>query len=747
MARGFKIFTTVFISTLLAIALLIGGVFGISFFGLFGTESFDASMISLNLTSTVYYTDANGVSHELTHLYQSQNRIWADITDIPKYMQDAFVAIEDERFEQHGGVDIPRTAKATFKYIFTGSSSFGGSTITQQLVKNLTNDRDTSPLRKIREMARSIALEREMSKEQILEMYLNTIYLANNCYGVQAAANRYFGKDASELTLAECASIAGITQYPSYYDPLQNPENNIDKQQIVLKKMLELGKITQEEYDAAIAEKLTFGVKGKTDNSPVQSYFVDELINDVVRDLMREKGYSEAVAEQIVYNSGLKIYATIDPNVQEAIEAVYENPASFPNAPGTVKPESAMVIVDNQTGEVKGIVGGIGKKKQNRIFNRATQALRQPGSTMKPLGVYAPAIEKNLISPSSLVLDAPININGWKPTNYYSGYRGTVTVRTALKESMNTPAVRVLEDVGIDYSYKFVTEKLGITTLVEKDTRNGKVFSDKALSSLSLGGVTDGVKPIELAGAYAAFANGGIYHTPHTYTKVVDSEGNILLENKIEGKVAMSDSTAYLVTSMLESVVKNGTGTTARLPCGMPSGGKTGTTDGEIDRWYVGFTPYYTGVVWYGYDNPQSLSFLSYHPCTPVWKNVMNTISASQPRQDFKAPDSVKTVSVCSATGKYPNEECTTVVEHFKSDAAPTAKCNGEHMKPVEDIEDNPEAGGATAETPGSETTPESGQTPSTDPSVPPQSPTEQPTEPPQQPQIPSDVIQIPDGV
>lgn len=739
MKRGVRIFLTVFISTLLIVALLVGGVFAISFFGLFGSESFDASMVSLNLTSTVYYTDANGVSHELTHLYQSQNRIWSDITDIPQYMQDAFVAIEDERFEQHGGVDIPRTAKATFRYMFTGSSTFGGSTITQQLVKNLTNDRDNSPLRKVREMARAIALEREMSKEQILEMYLNTIYLANNCYGVQAAANRYFGKDISELTLAECASIAGITQYPSYYDPLQNPENNISKQQIVLKKMLELGKIKQEEYDAAIVEKLTFGIKGKTDNSPVQSYFVDELINEVVQDLMQEKGYSEAVAEQIVYNSGLKIYATIDPKVQDAIENVYENTASFPSAPGTVKPESAMIIVDNHTGEVKGIVGGIGRKKQNRIFNRATQALRQPGSTMKPLGVYAPAIEKDLLSPASPVLDAPININGWQPTNYYSGYRGTVTARTALKESMNTPAVRVLQDVSVDYSYDFVTKKLGITTLVEKDTRNGEVFSDKSLSSLSLGGVTDGVKPIELASAYAAFANGGIYYAPHTYTKVVDSDGNILLEKKTEGKVAMSDSTAYLVTSMLESVVKNGTGTTAQLPCGMPSGGKTGTTDGEKDRWYVGFTPYYTGVVWYGYDNPKSLNFLSYHPCTPVWKNVMNAISASQPRQEFKTPDSVKRVTVCSATGKYPAEDCTKITEYFKSDAAPTAKCDGEHAKPVEEITDNPEAGGTVPGT--TDTTNPDTETPPA-PSVPPQQPSE-----PSTPQTPNDIIQIPDGI
>ena len=594
-------------------------------------------------------------------------------------MSDAFIAIEDERFESHGGVDIPRTAKATLTYIFTGSSSFGGSTITQQLVKNLTNDRDTSPLRKVREMARAISMEREFSKEQIMEMYLNTIFLANNCYGVQAAANKYFGTDVSELSLAQCASIAGITQYPSYYDPLRNPENNLEKQRTILDKMLELEKITQEEYDEAIAEDLDFGSKSKKDNVPVQSYFVDELVNNVIRDLMEEKGYSESLAEQVVYNSGLKIYATIDPDIQDAMEDVYENTGNFPAGYSSTRPESSMVIVDNETGAVKGIVGGIGKKKQNRIFNRATQAVRQPGSTMKPLGAYGPAIEKGLISPSSVVLDAELNINGWKPTNYYSGYKGSVTVRTALKESMNTPAIRVLQDVGVDYSYKFVTDKLGISTLVDKEVRNNQTFTDKSLSALALGGVTDGVKPIELASAYAAFANGGIYNEPYTYTKVVDNKGEVLLEKKPESKVAMSDSTAYMVTSMLQTVVTNGTGTTAQLPCGMPSGGKTGTTDDEKDRWYVGFTPYYTGVVWYGYDTPQSLSFLQYHPCTPVWKKVMNTISAKQTKKTFAKPKSVTETTVCASSGQLPGTSCTTTVECFKNGHAPTAKCNGVH--------------------------------------------------------------------
>jgi len=286
MKRGLKIFLKTFIIAFLILALLAGAFFAIIFFGLFGDDNFDVSMINLNLTSTMYYTDENGNAHELSHIYQSQNRIWADITDMPQDLKDAFVSIEDERFYSHCGIDIGRTAKATFQYVFKGSSSFGGSTITQQLIKNLTNDKDQNATRKIREMSRAVALEREFSKEQILEMYLNTIYLANNCYGVQSAANKYFGKNVKDLTLAECASIAGITQYPSYYDPLTKPENNIAKQRIVLKKMLDLDKITQEEYDKAIAEELDFGADLTADNTPVQSYFVDEVISNVIRDLI-----------------------------------------------------------------------------------------------------------------------------------------------------------------------------------------------------------------------------------------------------------------------------------------------------------------------------------------------------------------------------------------------------------------------------------------------------------------------------
>lgn len=702
MSKGLKIFLKLFLGAFLVGALLIAALVIAGCFGFFGMDKdFDVNSLDLNFTSVIYYVDDNGEAHELERLYKSQNRVWADISKIPKHLQDAFVAIEDERFYNHNGVDLPRTIKATATYIFQGGSSFGGSTITQQLVKNITNDKDVRPDRKIREMWRAMEIERKYSKEQILELYLNTIYLANNCNGVQAAANKYFGKDVSELSLAECASIAGITQYPSKYDPLANPDSNIEKQRVVLKKMLELEKISQEEYDAAVAEKLAFSDHALKTDGHVQSYFIDQLINDLIADFQKKKGYSAEFAEKTIYNSGLKIYATIDPTVQKAMENVYENTANFPGMSGKTTPQSSMVVLDPRTGGIKGIVGGIGKKSGDRILNRASQTYRQPGSTIKPLAVYAPAIEQGKLMPSTIVEDAPIDINGWKPTNYYSGYKGKVTARTALKESMNTPAVRVLQDVGVDYSYDFLTKKLGFTSLVSGETRNGNRYSDKNLSSLALGGLTDGMSATQMAAAYATFANNGLYNKPHSYTRVVNSSGKIVLENNDEPSVAMSESTAYLTNTMLQSVIKNGTGTAAKLASNMPAGGKTGTTDEQNDRWFAGFTSYYVGVVWYGYDQPKSLEFLTYHPCMPIWKKVMDAIHTNLPVKDFIMPDTVETAKVCSVTGKLASAGCPTADEYFKVGKKPSSYCSGHGgTQPAPEIKESPNPSSKPTSTP-----------------------------------------------
>lgn len=728
MSSGVKIFLKVFLTTFLIGVLLISAVIISGCLGLFSFDKdFDINALDLNFTSIVYYTDENGQVHELERLYKSQNRVWADINEIPQYMQDAFISIEDERFLSHNGIDIPRTIKATFNYIFRRSSAYGGSTITQQLVKNITNDKDTTADRKIREMWRAMSLERKYSKEQILEFYLNTIYLANNCNGVQAAANKYFGKDVSELSLAQCASIAGITQYPTKYDPLLNPENNIEKQHIVLNKMLELGKITQEEYESAMAEQLTFSEHSISFTGHVQSYFIDQLINELIADLQKQKGYSAEFAEKAVYNSGLKIYATIDPYIQNTMENVFENSANFPSVSGQTTPQSSMVVLDPYTGGIKGIVGGIGKKNADRILNRASQTYRQPGSTIKPIAVYAPAIEQGKIMPSSIVEDAPIDIDGWKPSNYYKGYKGRVTARNALKESMNTPAIRILQEVGVDYSYDFLTKKLGFTSLVNSEVRDGQKYSDKNLSSLALGGLTDGMSATELAAAYSTFVNNGLYNKAHSYTKVVDSEGKTVLEYTQAPSVAMSESTAYLTNTMLQTVVTSGTGTAAKLANNMPAGGKTGTTDEQNDRWFAGFSPYYVGVVWYGYDQPKSLEFLTYHPCMPVWKKVMDEIHKNLPAKNFDMPSTVEKANVCAATGRLPSQGCSVIEEYFKKGKRPTSYCQGHKTEPIpshsEDIdasdaptEDNPSVdvgAGESANTSSPQSTPASTPKPS----------------------------------
>ena len=721
MVKGIKVFFKVFLITLLIGCFLLAGVFIAGCFGMFTSDSdFDISSFELKLTSTIYYYDENGNPQELEQLFDTLNCIWADIGTMPEDLKNAIVAIEDERFYSHNGVDFPRTAKAFFTYITQGSSTFGGSTITQQLVKNITDDKDTTPDRKIREIWSAMEVERKYSKEQILELYLNTIYLSNGCSGVQAAASKYFNKDVSELTLAECASIAGITQYPVYYDPLINPDNNIEKQHVVLMKMLELGYIDQEQHDAAVAEELYFQNRAINTGNGVHSYFVDMIINDVIRDLQKEKGYSQAYAEKLVYNGGLKIYATIDPFVQNAIEDVYNNPENFPSVSGSPTPQSAMVIIDAHTGEIKGTVGGLGEKTGYRLLNRSTQSSRQPGSTIKPVGVYAPAIELGILSPGSILTDAPIDINGWKPSNYYSGYKGEVTARNAVEQSMNTPAVRVLQEVGVDYSFNFMSQNLGIP-LVEYKERNGVGYTDKSPASLALGGLTDGVSALQLAAAYAPFVNSGLYNKPYSYSKIVDNNGKTILENTSISTIAMSEQTAFLMHVMLKGVVDNGSGTAAQLPCGMPAAGKTGTTDEQNDRWFVGYTPYYVGVVWYGYDQPQSLEFLSSHPCIPVWRKVMNTISKDTPYRDFGNPPSgVSRAVICLDSGQLATEFCEeseakTSGEYFLTSMLPTKVCekhNEETMTPSPSPSDEPEDPPDITDDPDASTAPNASPTP-----------------------------------
>ncbi len=695
---------TIGVGALLGILLMCG-----AFFGLFGgIGDIDIDSIISNSSTQIVYIDSEGDERPLTSLSAEQNRIWVDLDDIPKDLQDAIVSIEDERFYSHSGFDLKRTTKAFFVFVknkLTGQpTSFGGSTITQQLVKNITQNKDRTAARKILEISRAVNLEKEISKDKILELYLNSIYLSQGCNGVQSASQKFFGKPVSELNLAECASIAGITQYPSLYDPLINPENNKEKQEVVLKKMLELEKISQEEYDEAVAFELIFTEFDKSTlaTGTIHSYFVDQIVYDVMDDLM-EMGYSENIANKMIYSGGLKIVATIDPKVQDAMENVFENTENFPNSTGENPVQSAMAVMDPYTGEVKGLVGGIGKKPGNLVLNRATQTLRQPGSTIKPIAVYAPAIEKNLINPADIYVDKAISYGGWTPRNYDHIFsNGNVSVRTALRRSLNTIAVQVLNEMGPEASFNFVTRNLGVTSLVRSETgSDGKVYSDIGLSQLALGGVTHGISVLELTAAYTPFVNRGIYTEPYCFTSVTDSKGNVLLQNEPRQKIAMSEETAYVMSRMLKEVVTSGTGGGAQLGSGMYTAGKTGTTSDHHDRWFVGYTPHYVGAVWFGYDTPKTIS-VSGSPWITAWRSVMTEINAGKALTNPSVPSGVKYLNYCEETGLLPGEHCGDAETGFwfVSGNIPTKKCTSKHLPEGEEA---PE--GENGETTENETT------------------------------------------
>jgi len=649
------------------------------------------SMSDLNLTSVLYWENPQtGEWEQYEYLSSGGKRIWADIDDIPNWLEDAFVAIEDQRFLNHNGVDWKRTAGAVFNEIFKGGSSYGGSSITQQLVKNVTGERDRKYTRKIKEIIRALVLETRLSKQQILELYLNTIYLGHGCNGVESAARVYFDKSVSDLTLAESASIAGITQYPALYDPYENREENIKKQRIVLSKMLELGYIDQSDYDEAIAQELEFK-KGDEFLNSNQSYFADQIVEDVIDDLCEEYDYSEAIATKMIYNSGLRIYTTVDKNVQNYAEEVFEKDSNFPSSGGK-ELQAAMVITEPSTGYVKAIVGGRGEKAGSRLLNRATQTTRQSGSTIKPLSVYAPAIDLGLITPDSIVADEPINIGGWAPKNYYNYFNGNMTVRAAVNVSANIPAVKVLQKVTVEKSFDYMANKLHFDTLVDRDIRDGKVYTDKTLASLALGGLTDGVTVADMTSAYASFANNGVYIEPLTYTKVEDNQGKTLLVKKPESNVAFKPTTAYLVNQLLKGVVTSGTAAGSTI-AGMDTAGKTGTTDDDTDRWFAGYTPYYSAVVWVGYDNSTSLPAFSANPALALWKKVMVKIHQNLNNKYFTRPSGIVGAEVCSQTGLLYTENCfdeegnsTKITGYYDKNNVPTVYCSG-HGTPAEEIE------------------------------------------------------------
>ena len=620
--------------------LLIGVVTALIFVCIFAfyvktciTPSLDIDLndFTLNQSSIIYYKDSNGDYQKLTTVKSSENRIWIDGDQIPQHMKDALVAIEDKRFYTHKGVDWFRTAHAALN-MFTGGSTFGGSTITQQLIKNLTQQDDITVQRKLLEIFQALDLEKNYDKDEILEYYLNAVYFGEGCYGVQTAAQTYFGKDAKDLSVAEAASIVGITNLPTYYDPFYSVENNKERQENVLREMYKQGYLKKAEYEEAKNEELDF-VRGE--NSPsssnVYSYYEEVVLSDVIGDLAKAKGISRNAASQLVHNAGYEIYACIDKDIQAKVDAIYTDPEQLPKTYGSTKSQlqSAIVIIDQTTGEIKALRGGTGDKTINYGLNRATGTTRPPGSSIKPIAVYGPAVEYGLISPSTLVLDkdekhVQLTHTSWYPKNSPPGYDGIITITTALQKSKNTVAAQIVDKLTPSASLEFLRSRLGVTSLID---------SDADYAAMALGEPHYGITVREMAQAYTALANDGVFTYSRTYTMVKDRSGKIILDNQPQTIQAFSQNTARTMTYMLNNAATYGTGHESRLS-NMPVAGKTGTTSANRDRWFCGYTPYYTCAVWTGYDTPETMAF-SGNPATQIWQKVMSAVHADLPRKEF----------------------------------------------------------------------------------------------------------------
>lgn len=606
-------------------------------------------------TSAIFYYDkVSGTYKTEQVLHSAENRVWAAYEDIPQNLINATVAIEDKRFWEHSGVDWVRTTSAML-HLLTGQRQEGGSTITQQLVKNVTGNNDTTVKRKVLEIFEALEFDNNHTKQETIEEYLNRIYLGNRCYGVYTAAQRYFGKIPSELTLPECASLISITNNPAVYNPEAHPENNLRRRNLVLDQMCEQGYISEQERDAAKATPLVL-VRGDQQeeqeeaslDGSVWSWYTETVFSQVAADLQEQYKIDEKTAIQMIYSGGLQIYSCLDPTIQEQVDQVMKNGDILPgHSSNRGQPLiSATTVIDNSNGAVVAVVGGVGEKTGNRVWNMATMTLRQPGSCIKPLSVYAPALEMGAITPDSLVEDSSIRLsNGDLFPKSNHGMRPTgdmVTVEYGLVHSLNTIAANVLQRVSPQYAFNFVRDKFGVTSLVEGYTGpSGKYYTDLDLAPLSLGGLTKGISVFEMSGAYGVFARDGIYTKPYVYTVVTDSSGNVVLATDgyevsmdaagqpiisgyAAGEAVLKESTVRQMDDMMQKVVTEGTGELARLR-GITAAGKTGTTDDDYDRWFCGYTDRYTAAVWTGYENAETINYDG-NPSCELWREIMERI-------------------------------------------------------------------------------------------------------------------------
>ncbi|MGN1300752.1 MAG: transglycosylase domain-containing protein [Clostridia bacterium] len=678
------------ICVVLAILLAIIGAGAV--IAIFSNDNWSMSKEDLTLKSidTIIY-DKDG--NEIANVSGEEKRRTVSLSEIPKTVQEAYISIEDERFYQHKGVDIKRTLGATVTYVLNkGNSSYGGSTITQQLIKNLKDDKSDTGLagiqRKIREMSRAYKVEKILSKDQILELYLNTIFVGSNVYGVELGSRYYFSKSVGELDLAESAFLAGINNSPNSYNPFGETDNSelIKKRtKTVLTKMKELGKITDEEYNAAkaeVEEGLKFA-KGDTTTNSSMSYLARAALNQVIQQYAEKNDVSKDIAETMIGGGGYKIYTTQDSNIQSNMEEVYRSGdyiyAGVQKKDGNkinTHTQSAMVIIDHKNGYVVGCMGGLGDDVDSNGQNRATQSVRQPGSSMKPIASIAPALESGIITAATIYDESSTDFGSYHPTS--SGL-GLITVRKAIEKSANTTEVKIMSELGPSNSIAFL-KKMGITSLVTAE--ENKEHNDENLAMV-LGGLTYGISPLEMAGAYAAIANGGIYITPTFYTRMEDAAGNIVLEPVQEKTRVMSEANAYIEQTILRGPVgAGGTAPYAKVS-GQDTGGKTGTTTDNKDRWFCGFTPYYTAATWYGYDIPEDLSTSSANvsnKAARIWVRIMDNIHKGLESAEFEKPSNVVSATICLNSGKVATEACSrTYTEYFVKGTVP-GDCEG-HTK------------------------------------------------------------------
>jgi len=675
-----KILPYIIITILLLIVIGFGTGLGVFLYYVKDTPEFDPSKLNTSETSMVFDKDGQVIAE----LHGEQNRIPVPLEKVPKDLINAFIAIEDQHFYSHKGINIRSIIGSLITNFLHGDIKRGASTITQQLVKTAFLSPEQTWKRKAQEAWLAIQLERYYTKDEILEFYLNRIYFGHSAYGVQSAADTYFGKDVGDLSLAECAMLAGITKGPEYYSPYNNFERAKERQEVILNTMAELGFITKEEAEKAKREEIKLvGLKNVAADYKAP-FFTDYVIQELAGLFQKELGLSESEAYNKIYTGGLKIYTTVDMEIQEAAEKVLADPKNYPYSQedenGVVQPQAAAVIIEPHTGYIKAMVGG--REHQKRLgFNRAAQAYRQPGSTFKPVMVYTAAIDMGYTA-ATVVDDAPVSYPSgsggmWSPKNYTNDFKGLTTIRKAIANSVNIVAIKVFNAIGVDRGIEYA-QKLGIKNLVLTGAKN-----DRQLSA-ALGGITKGVTPLELVSAFGTFANEGIHVEPIAVLKVVDKNGVTILENKPEQWSAVSKQVAFIMTDMLRSVVTEGTGTRlADFP--FPVAGKTGTTSDDKDVWWVAYTPHLAGVVWMGHDDPKPMKNVAggYQPAL-MWKQIMAVAHKNLPKAQFVKPEGiVGPIEVCIDSGKLPTEFCKadprghrTRNEYFIRGTQPTDQCD-----------------------------------------------------------------------